>query len=185
MPLTLADIPDHFEAPAGAAPTRALRDVSQRPARRRSVIRGIALGALTVGASVATFATLDRRSVARAETGPGGLLGWDRNDCRDAFANGYTEQRDNVGAYTGRQAACYGGNYMGSIYCKSGWHRSDTVHAGPSSTYYRTRPYSCSDRNAWRWTTPDGSRWRCSDGTTTIVGGSSSLLYYTTCRAPV
>src|SRR6185436_12415887 len=99
MSSMLDSIPLRDEAEPGAPKTSALSGFRFR-ANRRVVLRAMTLGALTVGAVVGDWSTrLLPGGVARAETGPGGLLGWDRNDCKDAYPNGYPEQPDTEGAY--------------------------------------------------------------------------------------
>ena len=185
MSLTLAQIPEVDEAPASAPRTRALSDFSVTP-RRRTVLRAMVLGAATVGAAAASLSDRFTRP-AYAENGPGGLKGWDRNDCRDAYPNGYAEEKDNVGSYKSLAGACFGGDYIGSTYCKSGWHRKETVRDAPVITTYKPISTACgtgSTKNAWQWTAA-GSLWRCSDGHTTVSAGGSSHTYLTICRAKV
>ncbi len=154
--------------------------------RRRTVVRGMVLGAATLGTLVATSAGR-LAPAARAETGPGGLTGWDRSDCKDAYPNGYAEQTDNVGAWTAWAGACFGGNYRGSTYCTSvsGWHKSGTVYDAPVTYYYKPISTACgttTKKNAWRWTV-SSYVWRCSDGNTTVSSGGTSHTYFTICRA--
>ncbi|WP_426510165.1 hypothetical protein ACPPVO_05460 [Dactylosporangium sp. McL0621] len=189
MPYTLEQIPFADVVPAGAPRTRALSGLPVT-SNRRVVLRALTLGALTVGGVVADLGSRlvpGGGGVAHAETGPGGLLGWDRNDCQDAYPGGYGEQSDNVGAYIGYQAACFGGDYRGSTYCSSGWHRSGTVYDAPVHyTYSPSSSYCGSNgryKNAWRWTTPsNGLWWRCSDGHMTVSAGGTSYTYFTICR---
>ncbi|MBP2474638.1 hypothetical protein JOF53_003510 [Crossiella equi] len=176
MTLRLDTIPDAGQAPPGAEPTRGLSALRQ-PATRRGVLRGITLSALTVGGLSLTW----RPRAARAETGPGGLPGWDRNDCRDAYPRGYPESPDTGGAYAGQPGACFGGNFRSSEYCRYGWHRGDST----GDIQYTTVSSSCSGKNAWKWTTPDGRVYRCSDGTTTITRHGTTNSYFTICRALV
>jgi hypothetical protein len=178
----LANIPLRDAAPEGAEHTRALSGFASPPTRR-VVLRAMTLGALTVGAVVADWGS---RFVpgARAETGPGGLTGWDRNDCKDAYPNGYSEQKDNVGSYINSAAACFGGDYRGSTYCSSGWHRSGTVRDAPVVYTYTPISTLCgasTKKNAWRWTA-GGTWWRCSDGRMTVSAGGTSHTYTTICR---
>jgi hypothetical protein len=147
----------------------------------------MALGAMTAGVTAADWSgrLLPARQ-ALAETGPGGLRGWDRTDCKDAYPNGYSEDRDNTGAYINRTGACFGGVYRGSNYCSSGWHRSGTQYTGDGTSYTYT-PVSnicgvSTTKNAWKWTTPDGVWWRCSDGKTQYRSGGSTSTYATICR---
>jgi len=192
MSLDLTRIPDLDGDQSAGEPSQALRDL--KPTGRRTVLRGIALSGVAVGAAVLGWSPLSGMRSASAETGPNGLRGWDRNDCKDAYpvrsgypSGGYNEERDTGGAYTGSAAACYGGDFMGSDYCSSGWHRSGTVRDAPITRTYVPISSACGSgatKNAWKWTA-GGRTWRCSDGHTTVSGGGSSRTYLTICRAPV
>ncbi|GLZ42852.1 hypothetical protein [Actinokineospora sp. NBRC 105648] len=191
MALTFDQIPDHEVQDRelqnrGAAPGRAtaLRDLGST-GRRRTVLKAITLGALTIGSSALL---LGRR--ARAETGPNALRGWDRNDCRDAYpAGGYPEDADTSGQYVNTYAACYGGSWRGSDFCAGGWHKYGTTTEGDLQVDHMPVSTACgttTTKNAWRWTTPDGKVFRCSDGFSTYWGaGQSGNTYLTICRAPV
>lgn len=185
MTLTLDNIPAHDEEPERSARTTALKDLNPKSGRR-TLLRGMALGAATIGAvALNVSAGLGNRK-ANAETGPYGLQGWDRNDCRDAYPNGYNEVPDTNGYYMYTYAACFGGTWRGSNYCNGGWHKWGTWYYGsiqgnhvPTSSYCGTT----SVKNAWRWTTPDGMWYRCSDGFSTFYGGGyTGQTYLTICR---
>jgi hypothetical protein len=205
MALDLARIPDAYSAPAQAAPSAAMSAV-RRPYGRRTVLRAAVLGALTAGAVVADWAgrVLPGRP-AHAESGPGGLTGWDNVNCEDAYPKwhdyrtgidwpgGYNQQQDASGAYRNYPyvAACFGG-FISSNYCSGGWHRSGSQFSGgvvytytPITTACGARPDGAT-RNAWRWRTTSSVTgtltWRCSDGTTRAGSG---LPYLTVCRALV
>jgi len=189
MSLAFEQIPDHSQASRGAARTAALRDL-RVSARRRTVLKAFALGAMTIGASLLDLGgvVLDAGN-AWAETGPLGLQGWDRNDCRDAYPGGYEEVQDTSGLYASTYAACFGGSYRGSEYCDAGWHRYGTwiqnglqVDHVPVSTLCGI----LTTRNAWRWTTPDGHVYRCSDGYSTFWGGGmDGVTFLTICRSGI
>lgn len=187
MSLTFAEIPDSDQAPAGAARTAALSQLAA-PRTRRTVLRAAALGAMTLG-----LAALDRSGVARpraawAETGTFGLQGWDRNDCRDGYPNGYVEGPDTNGIYRDTYPACLGGTWRGSTFCEAGWHKYGTwQEAGGIRADHVPISTACgttTTKNAWKWTTPDGVTYRCSDGYTTYWGGGhTGQTYLTICRA--
>ena len=182
MTLTLDQIPAADTAPEGAEKTEALSALGAM-ARRRTVLRGIALAATTVGATALGWSPLGGGTAARAETSPSGLQGWDANDCKDAYPNGYAEQRDTEGAYTTRPGACYGGYRMGSTLCDStGWHRADVERRSWLESW-AYRPTST--KNAWKWTV-DGTTYRCSDGVMSVrYLGMSWYSYLTICRSIV
>lgn len=188
MPLDLNSIPRLDEEPASAEPTRALRDIKVSPASRRTVLRGVALSALTVGATALSWSPLAGNRAARAENGPGGLRGWDSNTCADAYPRGYDAEPDTGGSFRNEKAACFGGDFMASTYCASGWHRSGTVRDAPVITTYKPISTACGSgttKNAWKWKTSDNKVWRCSDGHTTVSAGGTSRTYLTICRARV
>lgn len=191
MALQLTSIPDADDSvnPATSASTSlGLLDTS---ARRRTVLRSVGLAGATAGATVLGWSPFGA-SAARAETSPTGLVGWDANDCKDAYPNGYSEQRDTTGAYVNSGAACYGGRVMGSTMCDSyGWHRSDRTSSGgwfgSTTTSYRPVSSACgatTTKNAWRWTV-NGVTYRCSDGVTTVSSWWQNYSYLSICRAKV
>lgn len=189
MTIDLDSIPDRDEAASGVPRTRALSDLGGL-ARRRTVLRGIALAGATVGATALGVSPFGRDRAAWAETSPSGLSGWDATDCRDAYPRGYSEQRDNVGTYMSAPAACYGGYRMGSTMCDStGWHRADTERISSRETRsYRPISSACgatTTKNAWKWTV-NGVTYRCSDGSMSIRRyGVTWYTYLTICRSIV
>ncbi|PPK67194.1 hypothetical protein V5P93_003532 [Actinokineospora auranticolor] len=180
MALTLDRIPDHE---SGTGRTGVLKDF-KGPRRRRTVLRAIALGAATIGS--ATLA-LPRR--ARAETGPNALQGWDRTDCRDGYPSGYDQDPDTGGEFVNAYAACVGGAWRSSDFCEAGWHKYGTELVGDVQVDHMPVSTTCgttSMKNAWRWTTPDGKVYRCSDGFSTYWGADQSgFTYLTICRSRV
>jgi hypothetical protein len=186
MSLTVDQIPDHELAAPGAARSTALTGLTG-PARRRTVLRGIALGALTVGASALNWSGAVTTRRARAETGRYGLQGWDRTDCRDAYPAGYDQLGDTSGDYVNTYAACFGGSWRGSDLCEAGWHKYGTWMYGDVRADHVPISSSCgatTTKNAWRWTTPDGAVYRCSDGYTTYWSSPDvGQTYGTICRS--
>jgi hypothetical protein len=186
MSLQFGEIPDHGRAPTGAAKTMALRDL-RVSASRRTVLKAMALAGMTIGAAVLDWSGAfgDRR--AWAESGPYGLQGWDRNDCHDAYPTGYPEVADTNGLYMNTYAACFGGSWRGSDYCDAGWHKYGTWNQGDMQVDHVPISSACGTlvtKNSWRWTTPDGKVYRCSDGFSTFWGGGQSgQTYLTICRA--
>ncbi|WP_018680409.1 hypothetical protein [Actinokineospora enzanensis] len=184
MALALDRIPDH-ESPAGGTVerTQALTGLGST-GRRRTVLKAIALGAVTLGSTVLAF---PRR--ARAETGPNALTGWDRTDCHDAYPIGYPEEPDTSGEFVNAYATCIGGAWRGSDFCEAGWHKYGTYVEGDVQVDHQPIATACgttSTKNSWRWTTPDGKVYRCSDGFSTYWGGGNNgYTYLTICRARV
>ncbi|GAA4013467.1 hypothetical protein GCM10022247_40300 [Allokutzneria multivorans] len=183
MSLTLNEIPDHDQAPASAAPSRALSGLRITGARR-TVLKAMALGAVTLGASALVWPR-----AARAETGKYGMHGWDRNDCKDAYPVGYEEKGDTSGAHVNTYGACFNGAWRGSNFCDGGWHKYGTWNDNGVQADHAPTSTACgttTTKNAWKWTTPDGIVYRCSDGFTTFWGGGhTGQTYLTICRAVV
>lgn len=188
MPLTLAHIPDHDQAPDGAQPTAALTGL-RTPGSRRTVLRAVTLGAMMLGAAALDWSGRFGSRAARAERGTYGSQGWDRNDCRDAYPEGYEAAPDTSGMHKNSYPACYGGSWQGSNYCDAGWHKYGTWHTGTVRADHVPISTACgttATKNAWRWTTPDGVVYRCSDGYTTFwAGDQRGLTYLTICRSAV
>jgi hypothetical protein len=197
MPLTIEQIPDLETAPGSPASPGAPgapgagRPVAMTglklPARRRTVLRAVALGALTLGASALDWTGAVRTRRARAEIGRFGLPGWDRTDCRDAYPDGYDQEADTSGEYVTRPAACFGGTFLGSDFCEGGWHKFGTYTDGGVRVDHVPITTACgatTTKNAWRWTTPDGITYRCSDGYSTYWSTpNTSQTYGTICRS--
>ena len=191
MSLTLEQIPDADVASPGAASTTMLTDLKATRTRRRAVLRGVALGAMTLGATALDWSGLFTGRAARAETSPGGLWGWDRNDCTDAYPSGYNEAPDTGGAFAGTYAACFGGMARGNHFCSgSGWFKDGVFKEGKlrdiTATYVPAYRCGGPPRNAWKWTTPDGIVYRCSDGYKTIEPPDAiPQTFFAICRAQV
>ncbi|MEU6082912.1 hypothetical protein [Streptomyces sp. NPDC047108] len=191
MTSSLAEIPLAHQSFDGEPPrpTAALSGL-KKPASRRSVLRGMAASALTVGALSLTWGNSGR---AFAEEGPGGLQGWDKNDCSDAYPDGgYAEEADSGGQFKDAPGACFGGEEISNDYCDTaGWYRADQVTEGNKVTQYTPVSTSCGSegvgyKNAWKWKTPDGSVYRCSDGNMTVtVDGQETRAVFSICRAKV
>ncbi|MFD5390115.1 hypothetical protein [Streptomyces sp. NPDC056669] len=185
MTSQLADIPLVNQSHDGELrPTAALRAL-KKPASRRSVLRGVAASALTVGALSLTWGNSGR---AFAEESPSGLAGWDRNDCKDAYPNGYEEQPDVGGQFKNAAGACFGGP-ISSDYCDAdGWFRTGTGKEDGVDYTYEPTSSACGEgetKNAWKWTTPDGKVYRCSDGYRWVTAEGQGAGILSMCRAQV
>lgn len=189
MTLQLSEIPDAVSEEPVRERTKALTELGSL-AKRRTVLRAMALAGATIGATALGWSPLGRAGQARAETSPTGLTGWDALDCKDAYPNGYAEERDNVGVYTAEPGACFGGYYIGSTMCDStGWHKAVSERISWSQTRsYRPISTACgatTTKNAWRWTV-NGVTYRCSDGVMSVkYYGMTWYSYLTICRAKV
>ncbi|PID53445.1 MAG: hypothetical protein CSA58_09005 [Micrococcales bacterium] len=159
-------------------------------ARRRTVLRSVGLAGATAGAVILGWSPLSKARKASAEVSPSGLIGWDANDCSDAYPYGYDEEPDTIGEFVDEPAACYGGRVMGSTLCdETGWHRADREYYNRYvRLYYRPISTACGmsePKNAWKWTV-DGVTYRCSDGVTTVVSRWwERYSYLSICRARV
>ncbi|MEV5778502.1 hypothetical protein AB0L49_46130 [Streptomyces antimycoticus] len=183
MTSQLAEIPLIDQSYDGEPqPTAVLRGL-KKPTSRRSVLRGVAASALTVGALSLTWGHSGR---AFAEEGPAGLMGWDRNDCQDAYPGGYDEERDADGEFKDAPGACFGG-VISSKYCDgNGWYRADQETRDGGVHKYTPDPTMCSGKHSWKWKTPDGKVYRCSDGTETVTAnGGEQQVVFSMCRALV
>jgi hypothetical protein len=191
MALRLEHIVSADEAPADTQPTDALTALNA-PRHRRNFLRTVGYAALAVGATALAAPFVGRPRPAYAES-RGGLQGHDGNACSPAYPTGYVEQNDTHGIYTSAGAACFGGSYMGWNWCNSGgWHRSDWARSADNKWCWHMSPRSdlCGSprKNAWRWTTPDGKVWRCSDGRSVVFRVSDNKCfgpYLSICRARV
>lgn len=176
MSLDFTTIPEPADDP-GPSDRRSeaiLRDLPKVASNRRRFLRAVGVAAMSVGATSLLIGGGKRQpQLALTATGPGGVNEYTAANCSDAYPNGYGQQADTHGPYTagnGYAAACYGGYQMGKHVCRLNWHTSPiTTACGEGAT-----------RNAWRWTTADGT-FRCSDGTTPILG----VTRLTICRARV
>lgn len=183
---SIPDADDDLNPATQKTSALAMLDVS---ARRRTVLRSVALAATGAGAMVLGWSPMSKVP-AHAETSPTGLQGWDANDCRDAYPRGYNAQRDTEGIYRNQPGACYGGRVMGSTVCDAtGWHRADSTGGGWFSQSRSYRPISTAcgattTKNAWRWTV-NGVTYRCSDGVTTVSSWWQRYSYLSICRAAV
>lgn len=159
MTLRLDHVPDVAEAPANAAPTRMRSKPNNWRAGRRMVLRGIMLGAATIGTTVASFGERFTRP-AWAEEGPGGLQGHDlKPNCEGSMGD-----HDPDPSNDGQVAACVGGYYIKKAYCNAqGWFKTGSEPVGGFSRVYYPVTGFCRGKNAWQWKTGD-EVFRCSDG---------------------
>jgi hypothetical protein len=86
-------------------------------------------------------------------------------------------------------AACFGGSFRGSDYCDAGWHKYGTFTQNDIQVDHVPISTACgtlTTKNSWRWTTPDGQVYRCSDGFSTFWGGGmNGVTFLTICRSGV
>jgi len=187
MKLRLESIVDADRVPDNPEPTTVLSAIAA-PRHRRGFLRMVVNAGMAIGVAALSAPFLGRARAAYAETGPGGLLG------HDGCGGNYSEQPDTHGIYTSAQPACHGGSYRGWNWCSSaGWHSSGARFSANGQWLWFMAPRSdvCGNpaRNAWRWMTPDGKTWRCSDGTSIVFYVPFPVGFYgpylSICRAKV
>ncbi|MEU8250045.1 hypothetical protein [Nonomuraea sp. NPDC048916] len=160
-------IPSAEEMPEGALPSR-VATVKPRWSRRR--VLGMAFGTVTA----AGLGALDLLPGARP---------------RSAAAVVYTTYWSDCHGYVNASTVCTPSNaYYGSDNCTGSWHRDDGASGTCYSINYTSEPYTCGQRNAWRWTggTTTSTRRKCSDGHYYATQcGSSPIDRFSICRTAI
>lgn len=149
----LDEIPTTERPPAHARPSDVVARIRSYRPSRRTVLRG-----LVIGAAAAALVPLDwyltRRGAAAAPESTSEHTG-----CAPST---YDEDANNWPH--GGEAVCYGGWRRGSYPCEGGYHR-EGAHASDGERFVSTRlTSSCRGKNAWRW-----KGFRCSDAMTTTT----------------
>lgn len=152
----LDEIPTAFDAPVDARPSAVVARIRAIRPSRRTVVRGLIIGA-AAAALVPIDWFLTRRRAAAQET-----EGDDKSEYLTCEPESYREEANNWPA-TG-PAVCYGGWRRGGYPCEDGYHREGTFTDGPDSFESTRVTTSCHGRNAWRW-----NGYRCSDAITTAT----------------
>ncbi|MDN5931847.1 MAG: hypothetical protein L0I24_12430 [Pseudonocardia sp.] len=154
----LDEIPTAFEPPVDARPSAVVARIRAIRPSRRTVLRG-----LVIGAAAAALVPLDwylaRREAAAAEPRTDGD---DKSEHMDCAPASYREEANNWPS-TG-PAVCYGGFRRGGFPCSDGYHREGSYNDGPDAFESTRVTQSCNGRNAWRW-----NGYRCSDAITNVV----------------
>ncbi|MGW4475339.1 hypothetical protein ACWENQ_37210 [Nonomuraea sp. NPDC004354] len=155
-------IPSAETAPEGAAPSLVRSLIPDAPVARRTVLRGLLVGAIS-----ATLVPFEWVLSKRAAHAAGPTSEWTAANCSDGYPYGYGEGANNW--WVDNKKVCFGGWRMGSYPCSSG---SRGYHFEGWRGYYdegytSTRVTTCSRRNAWRWTS-SGTTYRCSDASTFV-----------------
>lgn len=139
----------------GAAPSK-VKERAPRSASRRTIMKGLAVGAMA-----ATLAPFDWVLSKRAAHAVGPTSEW--GSCRI-----YTSEMSN-NWWSNGYAACVGGWRRGSYPCNSNDRHKEGTYGNPGidEAYSSYRITSCDGRNAWLWThASSGNVYRCSDATT-------------------
>ena len=146
-------IPSTDTPPAQASPSAIVARLRGYRPNRRTVLRGLVLGA-----AAATLVPLDWY-LSRREAGAAPS---DRSEHRTCMPASYDQEANNWD--DDGEAVCYGGWRRGSYPCENGYHR-EGPYTARGVEYQSTRlATNCHGRNAWRWL-----GYRCSDALTTAT----------------
>ncbi|MCX6467487.1 MAG: hypothetical protein NTW05_28480 [Pseudonocardiales bacterium] len=150
------DIPAAATPPADARPSAVVERLRALRPSRRTVLRGLLLGA-AAAALVPLDWYLTRREAVAAPADGG-----DRSEFTSCRPENYDEERNNWPS--GGPAVCYGGWRRGGFPCEGGYHREGRYDDGGDTAESTRSATSCYGRNAWRW-----NGYRCSDALTTVT----------------
>ena len=170
MTASAATLPDFNQRPPDATPSAITLQARRLDYNRRTVLRLVVGGAIGLG--LATLDMISRALPARA-TNPNPILSvW--SDCSPAGFFAPSTICVPTSAY-------YGGGTPGV--CAGTWHRNDRDSTGPVTFNFTFNNTSCSNRNAWRWTS--GTRRKCSDGHTIYNSGTVHRNTFSICRTAI
>ena len=174
----LDEIPTTSAPSAQARPSAVVARIRAIRPSRRTVLRG-----LVIGAAAAALVPLDwylSRREAAAQDDDDEDEDDDRSEHRSCTPESYEEESNNWpedGA-----AICYGGWRRGSYPCSRGFHREGSYESG-GDYYESTRlTTSCEGKNGWRW-----HGYRCSDAVTEVYyddGDSYRGVTIAACELP-
>jgi hypothetical protein len=171
--IRLDDIPRTSAPPPDALPSPVVARLRAIRPSRRTVLRGLVIGA-TAAALVPLDWYLDRRTAAAEPRSA------DRAEHRDCAPATYAEEANNWPF--GGPAVCFGGWRRGGYPCANGYHR-EGAHERDGEQMESTRlTTECEGKNAWRW-----KGYRCSDAITDVVfadGGTYTGITIAACRLP-
>jgi hypothetical protein len=156
----LDEVPRTSTPPPGAVPSAVVARLRSIRPSRRTVLRGLVIGA-AAAALVPLDWYLDRRS---ASALPGSANRAEYISCAPAS---YAEEANNW-PFEG-PAVCYGGWRRGSYPCGNGYHREGTYEINGEQMESTRLSTECEGRNAWRW-----HGYRCSDAVTDVVFASGA-----------
>ena len=169
-------IPAMETAPADAPASRVRELVPNPPAVRRSVLKGVAVAALSATLVPFDWVFSRRPALAAACAGdPAPTCEWTSPTCADYTS--YTPTASNW--WAGDPAQCHGGWRRGGKPCNADNRHFDGhweyTHTGIWESVYAQRiTTSCQGRNAWRWSAPSGNTFRCSDAWTQVYWTDNS-----------
>jgi hypothetical protein len=169
----LDDIPRTSEPSPDALPSAVVARLRTIRPSRRTVLRGLVIGA-AAAALVPLDWYLDLRTAAAEPRSA------DRAEHRGCAPATYDEESNNW-PFAG-PAVCFGGWRRGSYPCANGYHREGS-HERDGEQMESTRlTTECEGKNAWRW-----KGYRCSDAITDVVFASGDTYTGVTiaaCRLP-
>jgi hypothetical protein len=169
----LDDIPRTSGPPPGALPSPVVARLRAIRPSRRTVLRGLVIGAAAAALMPLDW-YLDRRAAAAVPTSANRA---EHHGCAPAT---YDEEPNNW-PFEG-PAVCFGGWRRGSYPCANGFHREGS-HERDGEQLESTRlATECEGKNAWRW-----KGYRCSDAFTDVVfadGTTYSGITIAACRLP-
>jgi hypothetical protein len=169
----LDDIPRTSAQPPDALPSVVVARLRKIRPSRRTVLRGLVIGAATA-ALVPLDWYLDRRTAAAVPAAP------NRAEHLTCAPASYEEEANNW-PFDG-PAVCYGGWRRGSYPCANGYHREGSYEIEGEQIESTRLATECEGKNAWRW-----KGYRCSDAITDVVfadGGTYRGITISACRLP-
>jgi hypothetical protein len=169
----LDDIPRTSAQPPDALPSVVVARLRKIRPSRRTVLRGLVIGAATA-ALVPLDWYLDRRTAAAVPAAP------NRAEHLTCAPASYEEEANNW-PFDG-PAVCYGGWRRGSYPCADGYHREGSYEIEGEQIESTRLATECEGKNAWRW-----KGYRCSDAITDVVfadGGTYRGITISACRLP-
>jgi hypothetical protein len=171
--MSLDDIPRTSAPPPDALPSAVVARLRKIRPSRRTVLRGLVIGA-AAAALVPLDWYLDRRTAAAA---PAPANRTEHLTCAPAS---YEEEANNW-PFDG-PAVCYGGWRRGSYPCANGYHREGSYEIEGEQIESTRLATECEGKNAWRW-----KGYRCSDAITDVVfadGETYRGITISACRLP-
>jgi hypothetical protein len=169
----LDDIPRTSAPPPDALPSVVVARLRKIRPSRRTVLRGLVIGA-AAAALVPLDWYLDRRTAAAV---PASTNRTEHLTCAPAS---YEEEANNW-PFDG-PAVCYGGWRRGSYPCADGYHREGSYEIEGEQIESTRLATECEGKNAWRW-----KGYRCSDAITDVVfadGETYRGITISACRLP-
>jgi hypothetical protein len=154
-PRSLDDIPRTSAPSPGAVPSALVARLRSIRPSRRTVLRGLVIGA-AAAALVPLDWYLDRRTAAAL---PASVNRAEHTSCAPSS---YAEESNNWPL--DGPAVCYGGWRRGSYPCTNGYHREGYYEIDGEEMESTRLSTECEGKNAWRW-----KGYRCSDAITDVV----------------